>query len=51
MLPLHVTCYIIGLPDRIAAFEALLGDRAARPEALFASGGAIVEAWANAAVK
>ena len=47
MLPLHVTPYIIGLPYRIAAFEALLADLAARPEAWFAPGGAIVDAWAG----
>ena len=45
MLPLHVTPYIIGLPYRIAAFEALLADLVARPDAWFAPGGAIVEAW------
>lgn len=45
MLPLHVTPYIIGLPYRIAAFEALLADLARRSEAWFAPGGAIVEAW------
>ncbi len=47
MLPLHVTPYIIGLPYRIAAFEALLADLAARPEAWFAPGGTIVEMWAE----
>lgn len=46
MLPLHVTPYIIGLPYRIAAFEALLADLATRREAWFAPGGAIVDAWA-----
>lgn len=46
MLPLHVTPYIIALPYRIAAFEALLADLAARPEAWFAGSGAIVDAWA-----
>ena len=45
MLPMHVTPYIIGLPYRIAAFEALLADLAARPDAWFAPGGAIVDAW------
>lgn len=45
MLPLHVTPYIMGLPYRIGAFEALLADLAARPEAWFATGGEIVEAW------
>lgn len=51
MLPLHVTPYIIGLPYRIGAFEALLGDLAARSEAWFARGGDIVNVWANASVK
>lgn len=46
MLPLQLTPYIIGLPYRIAALEALLKTLAARPEAWFASGGEIVDAWA-----
>ena len=41
---LHVTPYIMGLPYRIGAFEALLSDLAARPEAWFANGGEIVDA-------
>ena len=45
MLPLHVTPYIMGLPYRIAAFEGLLEALAARPEAWFATGGEIVDAW------
>ena len=45
ILPLHVTPYIIGLPYRIDAFEALIADLAARPEAWVAPGGAIVDAW------
>ena len=45
MLPIHVTPYIMGLPYRIAAFERLLDRLAARPEAWFAPGGAIVDAW------
>ena len=45
MLPLHLTPYIIGLPYRMDAFEALLADLAARPEAWFAPGDAIVRAW------
>jgi allantoinase len=45
MLPMHVTPYIIGQPYRIAAFEGLLGQLAARPEAWFANGGDIVAAW------
>lgn len=51
MLPLHLTPYIIGLPYRIAALDALLGDLAARPEAWVARGGDIVDAWANASVR
>jgi allantoinase len=46
MLPLHVTPYIMGLPYRIGAFEALLATLAARHEAWFATGGEIVDAWA-----
>ncbi|MBS0480509.1 MAG: polysaccharide deacetylase family protein [Proteobacteria bacterium] len=46
MLPLHVTPYIMGLPYRIGAFEALLADLAAHDNAWFAGGGAIVDAWA-----
>jgi allantoinase len=45
MLPLHITPYIIGLPYRIAAFEALLADLASRPECWNATGGDIVAAW------
>lgn len=45
LLPLHVTPYIMALPYRIAAFEALLRDIAGREDAWFAPGGAIVEQW------
>lgn len=45
VLPLHVTPYIMALPYRIDAFEALLQDIASRPEAWVAPGGAIVEQW------
>lgn len=45
VLPLHVTPYIMALPYRIAAFEALLGRLAARPEAWFATGEEIVAEW------
>lgn len=45
MLPLHVTPYIVGLPYRIAAFEALIADLASRRECWNASGGDIVAAW------
>lgn len=47
MLPLHITPYIMGLPYRIAAFEALLADLARQPGAWFAPGAAIVDAWSN----
>jgi allantoinase len=45
MLPLHITPYIMGLPYRINAFEKLLANLAARPEAWFATGGQIVDCW------
>jgi allantoinase len=45
MLPIHVTPYIMGLPYRIGAFETLVADLAARPEAWVATGGEIVDAW------
>lgn len=45
MLPLNVTPYILGLPYRIEAFERLIADLAARPEAWFASGDQIIDAW------
>lgn len=48
MLPLHLTPYIIGLPYRIAAFEALLGWLAAQPGAWFARGEEIVDSWRRA---
>jgi allantoinase len=44
MLPLHVTPYIMGLPYRIGAFEALLADLKAKG-AWFATGAEIVESW------
>jgi peptidoglycan/xylan/chitin deacetylase (PgdA/CDA1 family) len=47
MLPLHLTPYIIALPYRIGALEGLLASLAARDEAWFAPGGAIVDAWAG----
>lgn len=46
MLPIHLTPYIMGLPYRIGAVEALLERLKARPEAWFARGDAIVESWA-----
>lgn len=45
MLPIHLTPYIMGLPYRIDALEALLADLASRPDAWFARGDAIVETW------
>ena len=45
ILPLHITPYIMGLPYRIAAFEALLDTLASRSEAWVASGSDIVSAW------
>ncbi|WCM28800.1 polysaccharide deacetylase family protein [Sphingomonas sp. QA11] len=44
MLPLNVTPYIMGLPYRIDAFEALLATLAARPGTWFARGDEIVDA-------
>jgi hypothetical protein len=43
MLPLHLTPYIIALPYRIAAFEALLGWLSAQDGAWFARGDAILD--------
>jgi allantoinase len=45
VLPLHITPYIMGLPYRIAAFEALLEQIAAHPQAWFATGAEIVDHW------
>ncbi len=45
MLPLHITPYIIGLPYRIDAFEALLTTLAARPDTWFARGDEIISIW------
>jgi allantoinase len=45
ILPLHVTPYIMGLPYRIGAFEQLLIELAARPEAWVATGNDIVSIW------
>ena len=44
MLPLHVTPYVMGLPYRIGAFEALLAWLAAQPGAAFATVTAVTEA-------
>ncbi len=44
MLPMHVTPYIMGLPYRIGAFEALLADLKGKG-AWFARGDEIVAAW------
>jgi peptidoglycan/xylan/chitin deacetylase (PgdA/CDA1 family) len=46
LLPLNVTPYILGLPYRIEAFERLIADLAARPDAWFARGDQILDAWA-----
>jgi peptidoglycan/xylan/chitin deacetylase (PgdA/CDA1 family) len=46
MLPIHLAPYIMGLPYRIGAVEALLERLAARPEAWFATGDMIVDTWA-----
>lgn len=46
MLPLHLTPYIMGLPYRIDAFEALLADLADRGGNWFARGDQIVDAAA-----
>ena len=45
VLPLHITPYIIALPYRIAAFEKLLANLSARPQAWFATGQEIVDSW------
>lgn len=45
MLPIHVTPYIMGLPYRITAFEALLDALLARGDTAFMRGDAIVAAW------
>lgn len=47
LLPLNVTPYILGLPYRIEAFERLIADLAARPDAWFARGDQIIGAWAT----
>ena len=44
MLPLHVTPYVMGLPYRIGAFEALLAWLAAQPGAAFETVTAVTEA-------
>ena len=45
MLPIHLTPYIMGLPYRIEALEALLADFAAREQTWFARGCDIVSSW------
>jgi hypothetical protein len=47
MLALELTPYIIGLPYRIGALEALLDRLVAGGQCWFAPGGEIVEAWAD----
>jgi hypothetical protein len=46
MLPIHLTPYIMGLPYRIGAVEALLARLSARSDAWFARGDEIVDCWA-----
>jgi peptidoglycan/xylan/chitin deacetylase (PgdA/CDA1 family) len=46
MLPMALTPYIMGLPYRIDAFEALLAELAGRADTWFATGGEIVDIWA-----
>lgn len=46
LLPIQLTPYIMGQPYRMEALETLLSDFAAREDAWFASGSAIVESWA-----
>jgi allantoinase len=45
MLPLHIKPYIMALPHRIDAFEALLARLVARRETWFATGEEIVRCW------
>ena len=45
MLPIHVTPYIMALPYRISAFEALVNELAAHPAAWVATPGDIVAQW------
>jgi allantoinase len=47
MLPIHLTPYIMGLPYRMGALEALLADLTGRSEAWFARGEEIVDCWAG----
>ncbi|ESZ87835.1 MAG: polysaccharide deacetylase [Blastomonas sp. CACIA14H2] len=45
MLPMHLTPYIMGLPYRIDAFEALVRWLAEQPGAWFATGSEILDSW------
>lgn len=45
MLPLHLTPYIMGLPYRIDAFEALVRWLAEQPGAWFATGSELLDSW------
>lgn len=45
MLPIHVAPYIMALPYRIAAFDALVADLSQRSEAWVAPGQEIVRVW------
>jgi len=45
MLPLNLTPYVMGLPHRIGQFEGLLDTLVAKPDAWFATGDALLDAW------
>lgn len=47
MLALHLTPYIMGLPDRIDAFERLLKWLAAQDDVWFARGDEVLDAWSG----
>jgi allantoinase len=49
LLPLHLTPYIIGLPYRMDAFEALLAELTARDNTWFARGDQITDIFRNRA--
>ncbi len=49
MLPLHLTPYIMGLPYRIDAFEALVRWLSEQPGAWFATGSDILDHWQQGA--
>jgi peptidoglycan/xylan/chitin deacetylase (PgdA/CDA1 family) len=45
MLPIHLTPYVMGLPYRIGALEALLAGLAAEPANVFATPGQVLDGW------